>query len=62
MSETKHTSYRLSDDSKVKLQDLADLTGLTKREIVNNLIQAEHRYKRDDIDRMKASKAKTEQH
>jgi predicted DNA-binding protein len=57
MSEKKHTSYRLSDDAKSKLKDLADLTGLNYTEVLNNLIQAEHRYRRDDIDRMKAAKA-----
>jgi predicted DNA-binding protein len=60
MAEKKHTSYRLSDDSKTKLKDLADLTGLNNTEVLNNLIQGEHRYRRDDIDRMKAAKSKTE--
>jgi predicted transcriptional regulator len=60
MSEKKHTSYRLSDDAKGKLQELADLTGLNRTEVLNNLIQGEHRYKRDDIDKMKVEKTKTE--
>jgi len=60
MTEKTHTSYRLSDNSRRKLQELADLAGLNKTEVLNNLIQGEHRYRRDDIDKMKAAKAKTE--
>lgn len=57
MAETTHTSYRLSDDAKSKLKDLADLAGLNNTEVLNNLIQGEHRYRRDEIDKMKAAKA-----
>lgn len=53
MSTTKHTSYRLSDDAKRKLAELAKLDNLTNTEVLNNLIQAEHRYRRNDIHYMK---------
>jgi hypothetical protein len=56
MAETPHSTYRLSLDTKSKLIDLAQLSGATQAEVINNLIQAEHRYKRDEIDKMKAEK------
>jgi hypothetical protein len=56
MAETPHSTYRLSPDTKSKLIDLADLGGTTQAEVINNLIQAEHRYRREEIDKMKAEK------
>lgn len=57
MAETKHSTFRLSPDTKAKLIDLAELAGVTQAELINNLIQAEHRYRREEIEKMKASKA-----
>lgn len=57
MAETKHSTFRLSPDTKAKLIDLAELGGITQAEVINNLIQAEHRYRREEIERMKAAKA-----
>jgi predicted transcriptional regulator len=55
-----HTSYRLSEDAKRKLQELADLTRLSKTDVLNNLIQGEHRFRRDEIEKMKKDSADTE--
>ena len=57
MAETKHSTFRLSPDTKAKLLELAELAGTTQDEVINNLIQAEHRYRREEIERMKAAKA-----
>jgi len=57
MAETKHSTFRLSPDTKAKLLELAELAGTTQAEVINNLIQAEHRYRREEIERMKAAKA-----
>lgn len=61
MAETKHSTFRLSPDTKAKLLELAELAGTTQAEIITNLIQAEHRYRRDEIEKMKAEKAKAEE-
>lgn len=53
MAETKHSTYRLSPDTKQKLIDLAELDGITQAEEINNLVQAEHRYRRAEIEKMK---------
>lgn len=60
MSETSHTSYRLTEATRHKLADLAKLNGVTSTQMINDLVQAEHRYRRADIERMKAT-AETEQ-
>ena len=57
MTETKHSTYRLSQVTKTKLLELAELDGVTQVEELNNLIQAEHRYRRDEIEQLRAQKA-----
>lgn len=57
MAETKHSTFRLSPDTKAKLLELAELAGTTQAEVVSNLIHAEHRYRREEIEKMKALKA-----
>ena len=50
----KRTSITLSQDTDEKLNELAALFGVSRTEIINNLIQSEHRYRRADIARIKA--------
>lgn len=56
MTEHKHTSYRLAESTREKLAELANLDGITNAQAVNNLIQAEHRYRREEIERNKPQK------
>lgn len=58
MAETKHSTFRLSPDTKQKLIELAELTGQKQVDVITNLIQAEHRYRREEIEKMKAEKTK----
>jgi len=60
MTEHKHTSYRVTQDARNKLQELADLDGITNAQMINNLIQAEHRYRREQIERTKDNKNKVD--
>jgi len=54
LSETTHTSYRLTEATRQKLAELAKLDGITSAQVINNLVQAEHRYRRADIEKMNA--------
>jgi hypothetical protein len=46
----------MAESTRHKLAELAALEGVTQAQVLNNLVQAEHRYRRNDIDRMRASK------
>ncbi len=50
MAKIKHTSYRLPDETKKKLAQLAELDGLTSTAVINKLILAEYRRRRHEIE------------
>lgn len=58
MAEIKHTSYRLPESTRKKLLELAELDGITQTQVINNLIQAEHRYRREEIEKRRKTKEK----
>ena len=49
MSETKHTTLRLSKATKRKLLDLAEIDDTSMAQIINDLIVAEFRIRREEI-------------
>jgi len=50
MAKIKHTSYRLPDETKKKLAQLAELDGLTSTAVINKLILAEYRARKKEIE------------
>lgn len=53
--ETKHTSYRLPDQTKSKLRTLAALDDTTATETLKRLINAEYKARHDEIKEFRES-------
>jgi hypothetical protein len=53
MAETPHATFRLAASTKDKLAELAKLDGITLTQEINNLIEAEYRIRRTEIEKSK---------
>jgi predicted transcriptional regulator len=56
MSESKHTTIRLSKATKKKLLELAEIDNTSMAQVINDLIVAEHRIRREEITELRNNK------
>lgn len=58
MPKTSHTSYRIPEEIKHKLAQLAQLDGLTSTDVLIKLVLNEHRHRAKEIEQMEREKQK----